>query len=395
MSNLILLLVLFSQVSLVTENYAQESFSELFTEEEYLVGPGDLLFVILKDISFSYITAINFDGNMPLMVPFFTKDSVVARPAQLKRVYNISLKEIKDSLKIWYRDILKVSEFDVTVTSPRVVNILVKGRTETNGPVSLKASLRLTNLLSIANYMCSYDADINKVLVETKKGETLFVDLESYFKTGSLVYNPILAKIKSVYVPQIKEGVVVFGAAKGYPVKRFMPQLVQALGGNFTVSFEANVIKIPCNDSIKVSDAIDKAGGVKSYAVLDELYSAKKGRVGLEDYIIKGDTLYIPPFTDKVFVAGEVKNPGFVPYLPGANLDTYLSYCGGYTSRAASHRLYVIRGKTKIRKSKIGSILPGDIIFVPEVRLKWFEDYLTIAQVLSSLVITWVTLSKI
>jgi hypothetical protein len=396
MVKLAVLLVLISQGIGGQQSGAENILaSELFSEEEYLLGPGDSLMVVLKDLSLGYLTTINFGGIMPLMVPFFVKDSVQFRPVALKRVYNISIKELKDSLRIWYSSLLKVNEIDVMVISPRWLTVLVKGNTNTNGPANVRASSRLASLLSMETYSCGYDADINSILVETSKGETLEVDLEKYYKTGELRYNPLLAKVKSIFVPEIKKGIVIFGAVKGYPVKMFQKQVIQALGGNFTVSFEANVIKVPAFDSLKVRDVINKAGGVKSFALLSELYSSKRGKVTLDDYLPVGDTLYVPPFTDKVFVAGEVRNPGYVPYLPGATLETYLSYCGGFTNRAASHRIYVIRANRKVPKGKIGTVQPGDIIFVPEVKLKWFEDYLTLAQVVSSLLITWVTLKRL
>lgn len=369
--------------------------SELFSEEEYLLGPGDSILVMLKDLSLGYTTSINFGGFMPLMVPYFVKDSVQLRPVSLKRVYNISIKELKDSLKAWYSSILRVNEIDLMVVSPRLLTVLVKGATNTNGPAIVRASQRLTNLLSSGDFICNYDADINRIMIQTPREETLEVDLEKYYMTGELIYNPLLARAKAVFVPRIEKGIVIFGAVKGYPIKMFQKQLIQALGGNFTVSFEANVIKVPCSDSLRVSDVLDRAGGVRSYALLNELYSGKKGKVTFDDYLYVGDTLYVPPFTDKVFVAGEVRNPGYVPYLPGATLETYLSYCGGFTNRAASHRIYVIRANKKVPKSKIGTVQPGDIIFVPEVRLKWFEDYLTLSQVVSSLLITWVTLKSL
>ncbi len=384
-------LILISQGTLGTGGVE----SILFGEEEYLVGPGDTIEVLLEDLSISYPTFIDFSGRMEIFLPYFKSDSLVLRPYSFKLVYNLSLKELKDSLKIWYGSLIKAGKIDVRVVVPRNMTILVKGNTETNAPVSVRASNRLSSLLSIQDFICGFDADINSILIETQKGDTIIVDLEKYFKFADIANNPLLAKIRSVYVPRIEKGITVYGAIKGYPVKKFKTQIMQAMAGTFQVSFEANVFKIPCNDSLKVEEILTRAGGLRSYALVSEISSAKKGNVTLNDYIKEGDTLYVPPFTDKVFVAGEVKSPGFVPYLPGASLETYISYCGGYTVRAASHRLYVVRGNRKITKKHISNIQPGDIIFVPEVKLKWFEDYLQLAQVITSLVITWLTVSRL
>ncbi len=369
--------------------------TELISEEEYFVGPGDKLGILLKDIAYEYTTFVDFAGRATLFVPYFSKDTIQLRPFAIKQIYNISLKHLKDSLKSWYKDMIMLKEVEVRVLTPRTMTILVKGVTETNGPVRVQASRRLSDLLSLPDYNCGFDANINEIIVETSTNETLKINLERYFTHADLSQNPLLAKIKTVFVPEIKDGVIIFGSVKGFPVKKFKTQVIQALSGNFTVTFESNVYLVPCKDSISVKNAIERAGGLKSFALVSEIYSSRKGKVSLDDYIFMGDTLYIPPFTDKVFIAGEVKNPGFAPYLPGASLDTYISYCGGFTNRAAPNKLYVIRANKKIPKKHLTNISPGDIIFVPEVKLKWFEDYLQLAQVITSLIITWLTVTKI
>ncbi len=387
----LLLLLLLNQTNL----QADLGIVELFGEDEYLVGPGDTLGILLKDLSFEYVTFVDFAGKITLFAPYFSKDTIQLRPFAIKRVYNISLKELRDSLLTWYESVIKLTSVEVRILAPRRLTILVKGVTETNGPAVVQANLRLANLLSIPDFLCGYDADINIILIETPNRETLVVDLEQYYKNADLKNNPLLAKAKTVIVPEIKSGITIFGAVKGYPVKKFKTQTVQALSGNFTVTFESNVYLVPCKDSISVKNAIERAGGLKSFALVSEIYSSRKGKVSLDDYIFMGDTLYIPPFTDKVFIAGEVKNPGFAPYLPGASLDTYISYCGGFTNRAAPNKLYVIRANKKIPRKYLTNISPGDIIFVPEVKLKWFEDYLQLAQVITSLIITWLTVTRI
>jgi protein involved in polysaccharide export with SLBB domain len=378
---------------------------ELFSDEEYALGPGDSLQILIKDLSFAFGTTIDFSGRLALVTPVFggqtsqtplmPVQSVSYNIVDFKQVYNLTLKDLKDSLPFWYSKYLKAKEFDVRILSPRVLSLFLTGASEYNGPVPVRASLRISNVLADTQRICTFDADISKITVITYDGKVLEVNLENYYTKGDLRDNPVLAKVKSINVPKIKRGVKILGAVKGYPVKKFKSQVLQAVAGTYLVTFDANVMMIPCDDSIRVEDALRKAGGLRSYALIDEIYSASKGKLTLQSFISSGDVLYVPPFTDKVFVAGEVKSPGFVPYLPGATLDTYLSYCGGYSTRAASHRLYVVRANKKIPKGKIGTVQPGDIIFVPEVRLKWFEDYLQLAQVITSVLITWVTLKNL
>ncbi|MDD5573212.1 MAG: SLBB domain-containing protein [Candidatus Hydrothermia bacterium] len=390
-------------------NLEGEASVELFSDEEYILGPGDVLQILIKDLAFAYTTDVDFSGRIALFTPLYGVETqkYISPGSELKskaeymnlvdfkRVYGLTIKNLKDSLPLWYSKHLHVREFEVRILSPRILNVFLTGAIEYNGPVFVRASLRISDVLRDTQNICGFDADINSVIATTHDGETLIVNLENYYKKGDLKDNPVLAKIKSIYVPTIENGIKIMGAVRGYPVKKFKPQALQALAGNYVVTFDANVIMVSCSDSMRVEDALSSAGGLKSYALVNEIYSSSKGKVSLTDYVSVGDVLYVPPFTDKVFVAGEVKSPGFVPYLPGATLDTYISYCGGFSSRAAQRRLYIVRANKKMAVGEAGTIQPGDIVFVPEVKLKWFDDYLRLAEVISSIVITWVTLMSL
>ena len=72
-----------------------------------------------------------------------------------------------------------------------------------------------------------------------------------------------------------------------------------------------------------------------------------------------------------VYVNGQVKTPGGIPYVPGMTVRKVISLAGGFTERASKSRIYVIaEGKTesdKPRKVKLDAeIRPGDIITVEE-----------------------------
>lgn len=95
--------------------------------------------------------------------------------------------------------------------------------------------------------------------------------------------------------------------------------------------------------------------------------------VELED----GDELYVPAYPNIVSVLGEVYSPSSVIFSGSKRISYYLGKVGGLTKRADAGDIYVVRadgsvlsGRATFRKE----ILPGDIIFVPQIieRFDWW-----------------------
>lgn len=85
-----------------------------------------------------------------------------------------------------------------------------------------------------------------------------------------------------------------------------------------------------------------------------------------------GDTVFIPQ-APKVYLSGEVRNPGAYAYAPGMTVRQAISLAGGFTEHASSGRLRVVRqsdGKATEIKVKIDDVVqPGDTLVVKE---SWF-----------------------
>jgi polysaccharide export outer membrane protein len=79
------------------------------------------------------------------------------------------------------------------------------------------------------------------------------------------------------------------------------------------------------------------------------------------------DTVFIPQ-APKVFVSGEVRNPGAYPFSPGTTVRQAISLAGGLTEDGSSGRIRVVRtvdGKSREVKIKLeDSVQPGDTIVV-------------------------------
>ncbi len=106
-----------------------------------------------------------------------------------------------------------------------------------------------------------------------------------------------------------------------------------------------------------------------------------------------GDHIYIPEKLDMVWVSGQVRNPGMVPWVEGKDWDYYILTAGGYSNNRKVGRGRLIRGLSGnwVKPSKDVPIRPGDTIFVPGQtdRSLWVDvkDIVTLTSSLITIII--------
>jgi polysaccharide export outer membrane protein len=70
------------------------------------------------------------------------------------------------------------------------------------------------------------------------------------------------------------------------------------------------------------------------------------------------------------YILGEVERPGKYPYVPGMNVLTGVAIGGGFTYRAYTSRVSIVRavgqGTVEGRADRNTRVLPGDVIYVFE-----------------------------
>jgi polysaccharide export outer membrane protein len=96
----------------------------------------------------------------------------------------------------------------------------------------------------------------------------------------------------------------------------------------------------------------------------------EKGQLQYDLMLADGDQVIVPKQTNYVNVIGQVVQPGLVAHDPGGSLAYYLDRVGGYAWRADRGRTFVLKGGTgaAVKKGRVGSLDPGDIIVVPTKR---------------------------
>lgn len=80
-----------------------------------------------------------------------------------------------------------------------------------------------------------------------------------------------------------------------------------------------------------------------------------------------GDIINIPEQPHQVYVYGQVKNPGYIEFIPGKSLEYYVEKAGGYADGAEKERSRIIRGRNLIwdKPDKDVFVNAGDQIYVP------------------------------
>lgn len=79
-----------------------------------------------------------------------------------------------------------------------------------------------------------------------------------------------------------------------------------------------------------------------------------------------GDVVVIATNPNRVFVYGQVNQPGYITYSPNKSLDWYVDQAGGYATGAKSGRARIIRGRTKVWVEDSDEYVePGDEVYVP------------------------------
>lgn len=159
----------------------------------------------------------------------------------------------------------------------------------------------------------------------------------------------------------------------------------------------------------RVRDVIAKVGGIAPFGDLRLAFVDRTGPSGprqrvpvdLQRLLVErdetqnillqnGDVLNLPVVEDKVFVVGEVKAPGAQDYRPDLTPREYLALAGGPGNRARIDDTTVTfrNGRTYVM-AEAPPLEPGAVVTVPEVALKWYQDYLLIGQTLANIALAY------
>lgn len=111
----------------------------------------------------------------------------------------------------------------------------------------------------------------------------------------------------------------------------------------------------------------DVAGSDQAEVLRVDMRDVRAGHLEKNLRLRANDTVFVPEAT-RIFVSGEVRNPGAFPFASGLTIRQAIALAGGFTQDASTKNARVVRpvnGKTETLKMKLDEpIQPGDTIVV-------------------------------
>ncbi len=366
--------------------------------EEYILMPGDNLLITIKGkVNYSYASWVTYEGKIQIML----KSNLLEKleTVDVIRISGLTIKEAQDSLtKVflkYYNDVFA----KLTLIGLRSGVVLVMGEVYYPGTYYAMPVERVSQIIAKAGGITPNGSKINIKLIRDK--DTLKVDIEKFENEGDVTANPFVQSGDKIYVPPITNSVQIKGAIFGRGEYRLRASVT-------TVERErTSEGRYEIRDKERIKDVLKRAGGVTPWADLDNAYiereipnaSSIKIPLNLRKLLLEndlsynlelknGDIIYIPEIENNIYVNGEVVNPQAIKFQNNLTISQYIAMAGGYTKYADIKKVYVIRKGKKITQIKNLELAPGDIIYVPRIPIKFWEDYLQIVSALFPIVLT-------
>ena len=282
---------------------------------------------------------------------------------------------------------------------PRSGSVTLAGAVRRPGQYEIGSTPSLRELLDMVGGLSDAaalgDARLTRVGSGDRK-EAVALDLRSALTPPADV---ILRPGDAIYVPAIsslQDLVEVRGAFNG-----------TAESTKTTVAGKSTILqRFELAQGERVRDVLDRAGGAASYADLRLALVDRTGATGPKQRIPidlyrmlvekddapnivlqNGDVFMLPVVEDRIFILGEVKTPGAHDFRPDLTPREYVALAGGPTNRARLvHTLVTFRNGRTYAMVDAPPLEPGAVVTVPEVAVKWWQDYVTILTAVASLV---------
>ncbi len=173
----------------------------------------------------------------------------------------------------------------------------------------------------------------------------------------------------------------------------FQKSMEEVLSEEVLITRSNNLLTEELEASLYLDNAlrfIDHKSSVNFENVLEE--NSEDGNTVVRD----GDVIIIPSFQNKVYVFGQVVNPGYFTFQPQKGITYYIEKAGGKTERAVNDDgISLIKGtnRTWIPAGGVKEIESGDMIYVPKNIPKGFDFYLQKVGAFTSIIATVVSLT--
>ncbi|MGC8889668.1 MAG: SLBB domain-containing protein, partial [bacterium] len=381
-------------------------------EEEIKLLPGDVIYVPVMKESVKILGQVRSPGEYEIRSGDKLKDIIEMAGGLTPNASLIGGIVERSSGEIIDLDSLKLSQItpmsgDTIRIPERVDRVYVLGQVKNPGSITLvqeegrtpqgeaisgqaREGSRVSELIARAGGVLPIASTRNiKVLRGGKEIAT--IDLYRILILGDTSQELSIRLIDGdiIFVPPIEKTVKILGEVRDpglYEIRegdRVRDIIIRA--GGLTVKSERSLGHI---ERIVNDKKEDIQFNISSAIIGDEL----------QNPLVKdGDTIIIPELRRLVYVLGQVSSPGAFEYKEGRRLTEYVSLAGGAKDRADLKKMVIIRqtdDKSQVIPVNYEDIVSkgkgnldielkeGDIVYIPEVFFKGWQD---LTQILMSI----------
>lgn len=343
----------------------EQAFEKAIDPEKYTLGPGDqLLIKVAGVIENQFIASVSPEGYLtPAVSEVYVSGETLANASEM----------IKAALAKTFLN----ATFTVKLVKLRKFRVYVVGQVRNPGTYYLRAIDRLSDAIQLAGGIIDWGDD-TRIEIKHNDDSKSLVNMSEFYLTGSLEYNNFLEGGDVIYVPQIdlkKNYVIIEGnvGSQGIYQTRENETLFGFLTRLQAINRRSNIENI----------VLVRSGEQYSYNLLDNTSDIRTKTLQT------GDRIIIPSTRDRVYVRGEVIQPGPFAYLANYTTKDYAGLAGILETAKGLNDLYVIRAETgDVEYGRDVIVNNGDIVVVPRRARETFKDYLTILTPIISIVIS-------
>ncbi len=183
-------------------SFSLEATSGAINENEYKVGPGDVIFISISGINeVTFNLPINYEGNLyiPRVGGILLKDKSLAEAKEL----------INEKLSRYYKNV----EIFISLSEFRKIKVALLGDVMKPATWTLKSNARLLDLIRISDGL-TMTSNYRNISVKSINGIQKQVDLLSFLRKGDYTQNPLLNEGDIVFVDKADNMVGIIGRIK-------------------------------------------------------------------------------------------------------------------------------------------------------------------------------------
>ncbi len=360
-----------------------------FDFNDYELGPGDILNFHMWG-SRAYNTKVYVSATYQVFIPFIG-------PLDVRHVTLAGLNKVMNrELSKYFKNASAIC----ALQRPREFFIEISGAVVSPGQKPANALMRLHEFLEKSGGLRQNASSISIAIYSSASNEPQYFNLQDYLLNGSIPQNPFLKDGDRIFVPFEKNVAFVFGNIMR--PGRFEFEQPEILLKDLVEKHLGGFSKTNRTGGEVVISRIE-ADAPKTYSYSTQSFFNTTEKVNYENFVVRnGDQITFPvetanrPFVSKsIFVTGEVKASGPIPFEPGLPIQSYISMAGGISPRADYDEAVVYKASgSKEKVSENPPLESGDTIYVPERTFKFWQDHLAILTTFLTVVTTTIAITR-